>query len=129
MKPTFIIIFIVMFILGCKPKLVEKQQSIQNVEVNPVLKQYAGKYEVYIKELGITDDSESFTLYESGLAEWKWFERKSGHVNSVKSGIWSADKKLLKITIEGNTGRINENFMIENGKIHNNSRTLRKIQM
>ena len=127
MKLTFIIIFLSMFIIGCKPKVVEKQQVVKNVEVNPFLKQYAGTYEVYVKGLEITDDSESYLLFESGYAEWKWFERKSGHVKSVKNGFWTADEKLLKITIEGNTGRINENFNLENEKIHNKSRTLRKI--
>lgn len=115
----------ILLFFGCNQK--QQNQTVKKNETSPFLKHFAGIYEVYVKNIRVTEDSESYTLLESGLAEWKWFERKSGHIKSIKSGIWSADEKLLKITIEGNSGRINENFKIENEKICNESRMLRKV--
>jgi len=130
MKAIVCIFLFSLIVFGCTQKQTQKQQiqTVKKTEKSPFLKKFAGTYEVYVKNSGITEDSESYTLYESGLAEWKWFERKSGHIKSLKNGIWSADEKLLKITIEGNSGRISENFKIENGKISNDSRMLRKVK-
>ena len=75
------------------------------------LKKYAGTYAI-----APDDGVEIFKLYESGNASWFYrFGRGTSQVQT-KSGKWSASIGYIKVSIQGNSGVIDEVFRLKNGK-------------
>ncbi len=114
MKKLFVIIF-TLFSLS-----VLTQNNINKLE------QFSGNYIIKVKGYSSGNEIEKYTLYKDGTAEWRYIEKPSYKIISLKKGRWNVEPNLIKITIKGNTGEISENYKLKNGKWEFGDRYLEK---
>jgi hypothetical protein len=80
----------------------------------PYLKKYAGTYSIMVGN----DGSEAYALAENGSAVWinGWKDSSGKLQTQKKSGSWTAGDGNIKVTINGNTGKIIQEYKIKNGR-------------
>jgi hypothetical protein len=113
-----LIIFVTILFTSCENKSSEMKESSNN----KYLADYSGGYTIEILNYSSDNDAEAYALHENGNAKWMLIVN-DGHGNakimSEKNGVWSADDGKIKITIQGNTGAIVEEYVMKNGKFVN----------
>jgi len=78
------------------------------------LKRYSGSYSIMVG----SDGSEAYALAENGSAVWVYgWKDSSGKLQTQKkSGNWTAKEGYIKVTIQGNTGAIVQEYKLTNGR-------------
>jgi len=89
---------------------------------NKYLSEYSGGYT--IENLGYSSDNEieAYALHKNGNAKWMLIVNDgygNAKIMSETSGVWSASLGKIKITIQGNTGAIVEEYILKNDKFVN----------
>jgi len=81
------------------------------------LKKYTGAYSVMVGN----DGSEAFALAANGSAVWinGWKDSSGKPQTQKKYGEWTAKEGYIKITINGNTGKIVQEYRMKNGRFVN----------
>ena len=96
-----LITFVTILLTSCDNKSSEMKESSNN----KYLVEYSGGYTIEILNYSSNDDAEVYALHENGNAK----------IMSEKIGIWTAEEGKIKITIQGNTGPIVEEYVLKNG--------------
>jgi len=112
------IIFISILFTSCD----SKNSEITEKSNNKYLSTYSGGYTIEILGYSSDNDAEAYALHENGNAKWMWIKNDgygNAKIMSEKSGIWTAEEGNIKITIQGNTGPIVEEYVLKNGKFVN----------
>jgi hypothetical protein len=78
------------------------------------LKKYAGAYSIMVGN----DGSEAYALGENGSAVWVYgWKDSTGKLQTQKKyGSWTAGEGYIKVTINGNTGKILQEYKLKNGR-------------
>ncbi|MCJ7649427.1 MAG: hypothetical protein MUP85_12495 [Candidatus Lokiarchaeota archaeon] len=109
------IIFISILFTSCD----SKNSEIKEKSNNKYLSTYSGGYTIEILGYSSDNDVEAYALHENGNAKWMWIKNDgygNAKIMSEKIGIWTAEEGKIKITIQGNTGPIVEEYVLKNGK-------------
>jgi len=109
------IIFISILFTFCD----SKNSEIKEKSNNKYLSIYSGGYTEEILGYSSNNDVEAYALHENGNAKWMWIKNDgygNAKIMSEKIGIWTAEEGKIKITIQGNTGPIVEEYVLKNGK-------------
>lgn len=75
------------------------------------LKKYAGTYSI-----APDDGVEQFRLSDNGNAYWLYRWGKGSNQVQTKNGKWVASSGYIKVSIQGNSGIIDEIFRLKSGK-------------
>jgi hypothetical protein len=89
---------------------------------NPYLATYAGGYTIEVKGLGNTRDVELYVLADNGKAQWMLLKtggRKEPEIMTRKYGTWTATDSSIKISIDGNSGQLIEEYVMKSGVFYN----------
>lgn len=113
MKPiAFISLLISFFIISCGQPAEQQKVEPQQIPENPYLTEYAGTYEIMVKDYpGV--DSERFILLSTGKATWKWTYNGT---TTTKTGFWEPSEGIIETKIYGNSGPITETYRLKNGR-------------
>ena len=118
---ALISILLIMF-SNCSSDNRNENQNINatHTEVNnPYIKKYASGYTIEVKGIKSQTEVEAYALTENGEAKWLWIE-KDGHGGAVlkqkKTGTWTATENKISIKIQGQSGPITEEYVLQNGK-------------
>ena len=100
-------------------KTKNQSQNTTPIEAgNPYLKKYASGYTIEVKGIQSQTDVEAYALTENGDAKWLWIEN-DGHGVAVlkqkKTGTWTATESKISIKIQGKSGLITEEYVLQNG--------------
>lgn len=109
-----LITFVTILLTSCDNKSSEMKESSNN----KYLVEYSGGYTIEILNYSSNDDAEVYALHENGNAKWMWIKNDgygNAKIMSEKIGIWTAEEGKIKITIQGNTGPIVEEYVLKNG--------------
>jgi len=127
----FMVLTLTFTLLQCSPT--EKREKVRKSEIStsPYLATYAGGYTIEVKGLGNTGDAELYILADNGKAQWMHLKtqgRKEPEIMTRKYGTWSADDFYLKITIDGNSGPIVEEYEMKAGVFYNKTEPYRYLK-
>jgi len=112
------VIFVLILLMSCD----SNNSDVNNKSNNKYFVEYAGGYTIEIIGYSSNDEAELYVLHLNGKAKWMLISNdRSGKakIMSEKSGSWTADEGRMKITIQGNTGPIVEEYLLKNGKFVN----------
>ena len=115
---TLAITFISLLITSCD----SNNSEIKENSHNKYLATYSGGYTIEILGYSSDDDVEAYALHENGKAKWMLIVNDGygdAKIMSEKSGVWIASEGKIKITIQGNTGSIVEEYVLKNGNFVN----------
>src|SRR6478609_11657739 len=122
---TRLLISLVILTLGlvqCADR--EKKDKIKKYDKpnNPFLTTYSGGYTIEVEGLRNTRDIELYVLADNGKAQWMHLKtqgRKEPEIMTRKYGTWTATESYLKVTIDGNTGPLIEEYEMKAGIFYN----------
>jgi hypothetical protein len=101
----------------------KSQSTYENVDFDDTyLKSYSGGYTIEIEGLGNTGEAELYVLADNGKAQWMYIATRAGkepEIISKKFGSWTATDSYIKISIDGNTGQLIEEYELKNGVFRN----------
>ena len=113
---TLLIIF-----SNCSSDNKTNNQSLQTTHIeayNPHLKKFASGYTIEVKGIKSKSEVEAYALTENGEAKWLFIEN-DGHGEAVltqkKTGTWTATEDKITIRIQGQSGLITEEYVLQNG--------------
>ena len=112
------VIFISILFLSCE----SENSKMKEYSYNKYLETYSGGYTIEVLGHSSNNDAEAYALHENGNAKWMLIENDgygNAKIMSEKSGVWTADEGKIKITIQGNTDPIVEEYILKNGKFVN----------
>lgn len=115
---TLAITFISLLIASCDSKNSEIKENTNN----KYLTTYSGGYTIEILGYSSDNDVEAYALHKNGNAKWMLIVNDGygdAKIMSEKSGVWIADEGKIEIRIQGNTGLIEEEYVLKNGKFVN----------
>ncbi|HPG11488.1 MAG TPA: hypothetical protein PLU37_08165 [Chitinophagaceae bacterium] len=124
-KIAYLFIFMSLFFIGCISEQNEKDQpqSEPNTATNGLeyLQKFAGEYSIEVEGFSQKGDIEKYILKETGEATWLLLQNNNGKSNimSKKNGTWSAKENDILIKISGNSGVIEEEYVLKNGVLAN----------
>jgi hypothetical protein len=101
-----------------KRQATEQQETIKN----PYLSTYSGGYTIEVYGVGDTGYVELYVLADNGIAQWidlKTAGRKEPEIMTRKYGTWEAKDSYIKISIDGNTGKLVEEYVMRSGVFYN----------
>jgi hypothetical protein len=130
MKHLIIPVLVSILICGCSQnqetrfdsKEYPSKQSDISKEDNVYLLQHSGGYSIEVVGLPSTQEMEVYILAKNGTAKWMYLKAhkaKGAEVVSQKPGRWTANESNITITINGNSGEINEQYQKKNGVFYN----------
>lgn len=108
-----------------------KDSSVENIN-NQYIEEYAGGYQVEVKNVSSHNSTEIYILRNDGSAKWMYILNDGNggaNVDSEKEGKWEATKNSITIEIKGNTGLITERFDLKNGEFYDDLTGERKLQL
>jgi archaellum component FlaF (FlaF/FlaG flagellin family) len=117
-KIILAIIFISILLSSCE----SENSKIQKNSNDKYLATYSGGYTIEILGYPSDNDVEAYALHENGSAKWMLIVNDrygNAKIMSEKSGVWLADEGKIKVTIQGNTGPIVEEYVLKNGQFVN----------
>jgi hypothetical protein len=103
----------------------ERKYQIKNETIgfdDTYLKIYSGGYTIEVDGLGTTGDVELYVLADNGKAQWMYLVtagRKEPEIMSRKYGSWTAQDSYIRISIDGNTGQLIEEYEMKDGVFYN----------
>lgn len=117
---SFVLLFTLAF-SHCTERKYQTANEIAGVD-DTYLKIYSGGYTIEVDGLGITGDVELYVLADNGKAQWMYLVtsgRKEPEIMSRKYGSWSAKDSYVRISIDGNTGQLIEEYEMKDGVFRN----------
>jgi hypothetical protein len=81
------------------------------------VKKYSGAYTIVVQGYS-GNDSEAYALKPDGTAVWIFgYKDSSGRLKTQKKfGNWAAKDGFISVTINGNTGKITQNYRLKNSR-------------
>lgn len=105
---------IIILLTGCS--LDSRNKSDQDSsEANPFLQKYAGGYTIEVKGISSDDAVEAFALNQNGKATWMYIKddvNGNPKISSKKIGTWTAQEGKISVSVQGNTGVITEEYIL-----------------
>ncbi len=127
----FKVVILIILLTSCNnPDKNKDTSKIQKVE-NTFMKAYSGGYTIEIKGQVNSGDAELYLLAENGKAQWMYLKtigRKEPEIVTRKYGIWTASDSYLKISIDGTSGPIVEEYQMNAGTFYNKATPDRYLQ-
>lgn len=117
-KIIFTVISLIILLVACKT---ENPKTIE-VNNNEYMAKYAGGYTIQVIGHISKDDAEAYALNKNGRAKWMYIVNDglgNAKVMSEKDGSWTAEEGKIKIIVQGNTGPIEEDYILKNGRFVN----------
>ena len=119
---TILSLILMLSLIQCGNK--DKGQTAEKYDKpnNPYLTSYAGGYTIEVKGLGNTGDVELYVLADNGKAQWmllKTAGRAEPEIMTRKYGTWTAKDSYMKISIDGSTGQLIEEYEMKGGVFYN----------
>ena len=122
MKTILALAFLVIpFQCRDKDKRQTKDQQHESPK-NPYLATYSGGYTIEVYGDGDTGDVELYVLADNGTAQWMHLKTaglKEPEIMTRKYGTWEAKDSYIKISIDGNTGKLVEEYVMRSGIFYN----------
>lgn len=118
-KTLFIIGLCTLIFTNCATNTQKETSGNSETKTDSLyLKRYAGVYTIEINGNESANEIEAYELFENGQAKWMWMGNNGvgdANVRSTKSGTWTANEQKISITLQGNSGPITEDYVLQNG--------------
>ncbi|RYD50677.1 MAG: hypothetical protein EOP52_13530 [Sphingobacteriales bacterium] len=109
----------------------QEQTTTHAPTTSPYTSKYAGSYVIDVKGAPSSQEVEGYALRRDGTAKWMLIVNDGNggaSIQSEKNGTWVAEQDKIVVSIEGNTGLIQETWQLQNGLFYDANNSNRHLK-
>jgi len=126
---------IVLLAVSCQEKKEPQEshnvQTVKPTQPNMYITKYSGSYIVEVNGVPNSYETEGYALKDDGTATWLWIESDGNNgakVKQKKYGTWMGEKDKISISIQSQSGIIEEVYFDKNEGYINKDNPNRKLK-
>jgi hypothetical protein len=117
--------------VGNEPKQLGKSERTTVAQPSIYVAKYTGAYLVEVNGVSNDYETEGYALKDDGTATWMWIENDGANGATLKQkkyGTWISEIDKIHISINGQSGPIEEVYVLKDGEFINTDNPNRKLR-